>query len=1196
MMKKIITAILLLCAMTMSAQIQQQRDTLRVTLIDGTIKNFISGEIAQLDYSDPDVVNVVLYSGDTDKIVRKYIKSIRFYNRYSNPKVLLQVEDKGAYDGLFRLTANPGGAFFFVSSLASDEMLGGGGLYDALFPGIDLLTVNDAFSDALSTGWDTYYNSIYNTNTMINLLNFLPDDVKQEEAKHAHGEALFLRAYYYYQLASLFGEVPVITDNDSWKEKLSSTTPLDVWGRILLDLKDAITLLDGYSPTLTTDDSRVGKYAAEALLARAYLFYTGFYMGVHDIANGTANVTLPDGSTLTKQDVIGYVNDCVKNSGFSLVPDYRNLWPYTNRYTVNDYSYTKGKGLQWVEDDEAINPEVLFKIKYSKNASWNTTVGYSNQFALYMGVRLQEYRDVFPFGQGWGAGPVAPNLYADWQAAEPQDMRRDASIQDVTQLPNYLFGVQAHVQETQYHEKKNSPISALDGEGYAETFEKLMYGADGWGNNNYMQTGNIHPLNVIRFADVLLMQSELTGTVDGINQVRRRAGLPSISSYSLAALQQERRWELAFEGVRWNDMRRWGDDYCKAALDKQMGVSIYNEGSPASNPVGIAEYDNNQLSYAERYAVNRGFFAKPAAYQRDGALVAQQLMGLWTYDEDYTLLLDYISIGDAYITRYDPAGKEVAEGTYTITPTDNYDQRICQITFSNGSMLPMSRKYSDDEGTMTYDLISVSDDAIVLKADGKELRLRRTNSNALMINQIHGVKWSYGTYTGSNFYTGEAVTFGTYGLSSWAEPYRSQNLPSIVGIYDPYITGTAAADLASFVQANNLTVAEGEADPFAYMVFDLYNNTIKKYTADGTLINTGEFTLTIDGGSSTVLTTSVNATLVPYMYEGKGKISKEFLLRYHPTQSALADYSSPILSLRSVSAIDDMNTFWMFGQRGLTTEEFNDVLVIQRQEKDGTPSETGRYLSLSIDRERFCIYVEDAETGEQIVKVQDNSPVEFFVPYGETVTKQLRFRLKNCNDIDAVTERTFTFTNSDPLPEEIILLAGESSKSWTWDTSVTGTGGAVWGDMGYCGGAGSDVGTKGNGQWWGVNSTADFNAQVSHTDTGTNIGDGDLDAYMTFGINGTLNCYDKNGNNIRTDSYRIPDYDASNPSAWRVGMLNTKAILWPFEINSGGNIPGTYEIVYLTSDKMTLVYPDGGNFDGLGNWGEATFWHFKAKK
>ena len=61
-----------------------------------------------------------------------------------------------------------------------------------------------------------------------------------------------------------------------------------------------------------------------------------------------------------------------------------------------------------------------------------------------------------------------------------------------------------------------------------------------------------------------------------------------------------------------------------------------------------------------------------------------------------------------------------------------------------------------------------------------------------------------------------------------------------------------------------------------------------------------------------------------------------------------------------------------------------------------------------------------------------------------------------------------------------------------------------------------------------------------------------------------------------------------------MATLNTTAgtILWPYEINSGGNMPTWFDVVYLTSDKMCLVYPDKGS---QGAWGEASFWHFKAK-
>ena len=125
--------------------------------------------------------------------------------------------------------------------------------------------------------------------------------------------------------------------------------------------------------------------------------------------------------------------------------DFRNLWAYTNRCTVEDFPYTQGQGLSWVENDNAINPEALFMIKFNKQGTYvgsgDGYPGMSNQYALHFGVRGgQNYANTFPFGQGWGAGPVAPNLVADWEAAEPNDPRRAASIYDVDDLPNYERG------------------------------------------------------------------------------------------------------------------------------------------------------------------------------------------------------------------------------------------------------------------------------------------------------------------------------------------------------------------------------------------------------------------------------------------------------------------------------------------------------------------------------------------------------------------------------------------------------------------------------------------------------------------------------------------------------------------------------------------------------------------------------------
>ena len=514
----------------------------------------------------------------------------------------------GIYQNLSQVCANPQMSFFYLSTLASDDNLGGGGTNDKLMQAMDLLL--NYQNDMTHQFWTDRYQGINRANALLSGVENM--QLEDAERQQVIGEAKFLRGFFYYELASQYGRVPLVLTTEVAEP--TQPTAAELWGQILMDLRDAAENM----PSTRKSDGHVDKFTAEAMLGRAWLFYTGMYGNGDDLAaltsttyNPLTEVALPDGSTLTKQDVIGYIDDCVNNSGYSLVSDYRNLWAYTNRCTVEDYDYTKGQELKWVEDDAAVNPESMFAIKFNKLASWQTTIGYANGYALHFGIRGgQDYANTFPFGQGWGAGPVAPNLVNDWNAAESGDMRRDASVQNVNDLPNYTFGGGSwadFVQETDYYAKKQAPISAryTDGTGatqYAPVFEYVMYGENGWQNDNLMQTGNIHDLVLIRFADVLLMQSELKEDVGGINQVRDRSGLAPIGSYSLEALQKERRWELAFEGVRWNDIRRW--HIAAAALEKQTNQPVYYLGTPSTNTA-------HNGGYAARYNATAGFFKIP---------------------------------------------------------------------------------------------------------------------------------------------------------------------------------------------------------------------------------------------------------------------------------------------------------------------------------------------------------------------------------------------------------------------------------------------------------------------------------------------------------------------------------------------------------------------------------------------------------
>lgn len=524
----------------------------------------------------------------------------------------------GIYENLNAVHAYPQESFLYNAALASDDHLGGGGDNDFLMQAEDLLCSHG--TDMTNDFYKLRYEGINRANSLI---VSLPVTQMEEDIKNKFmGEAKFLRAFYYYELASMYGNVPVRTVPGD--EPITQGNIEDPWKQILQDLRDAVSLL----PAAKTADNQAGhidKYAAEAMLGRAWLFYAGMFCNGTTIADMTStsynedaitSVELPDGSTLTKQDVITAIDDCVNNSGYSLVPDFRNLWAYTNRCTVEDYDYTTGQSLKWVEDDIDVNPESMFAIKFNRLASWNTTIGYANGIALHFGVRGgQKYGNTFPFGQGWGAGPVAPNLVNDWKAAEPNDIRRDATIQDWSNSETYTYGGWSDfVQETDFYGKKWAPITAkndnVDG-GYSCTFENIMY-AGQWPNGaENMQTNNIHDLVLIRFADVLLMQSELKKDAAGLNKVRERAGLPAVT-YSLQALQNERRWEFACEGIRWNDIRRW--HIAAAALEKQTNQPTYWRGRPDTNKA-------HNGGYAARYNATAGFQKMPETQISMGTVV-----------------------------------------------------------------------------------------------------------------------------------------------------------------------------------------------------------------------------------------------------------------------------------------------------------------------------------------------------------------------------------------------------------------------------------------------------------------------------------------------------------------------------------------------------------------------------------------------
>jgi hypothetical protein len=327
----------------------------------------------------------------------------------------------------------------------------------------------------------------------------------------------------------------------------------------------------------TSSYGHANKWVAEAYLAKAYLFYTGYMTNME--GQSTSDLPLADGGSLSKSNVLAYLDDCINNSGYDLATDFRNLWPYSY---VNQSAGTtvlpwaETEGLAWVGQDGHSptfgtgNKETMFALRYS-TTSWGEGQKYNNRMPLFMGIRDNS---MVPFGQGWGWGTVNPKLWNQW---DDSDKRKVGSIIELGNADQGTAGYEADKgdHETGFFNKKYTTVQHPDPDG-VDGVKGMFYFLYDMNNGDPMQLWAAQDYILMRFADVLLMHSEISGTATGMNRVRVRAGLGEIG-YSLEALKEERLHELAFEGIRWFDLVRWGD--VNTAFDD--AINVRNSGIDA---------------------------------------------------------------------------------------------------------------------------------------------------------------------------------------------------------------------------------------------------------------------------------------------------------------------------------------------------------------------------------------------------------------------------------------------------------------------------------------------------------------------------------------------------------------------------------------------------------------------------------------
>lgn len=380
----------------------------------------------------------------------------------------------------------------------------------------------------LANTWEAYYVAIFRANTVIQKMQGVT--FSESLKKQYIAEAKFVRAYSYFTLVKLFGDVPLLTEPVEADQagKFGRSSFEQVLKLINQDLTEAAKDL----PVKYASDQtgRATSGASNALHARVVMYEIGLFKTKQESA---------------WQEVSDLTDAVIQSGAYGLLPNYAEIF----------------------EEEGENTSESVFELQY---ATTNTGYNFDNQgnaSSIYVGNRgtadMPEW--------GWGFNCPTQNLVDEF---EPQDPRLYCTVHG-NGITDYVYGVKQEV-------GKKAHLT-----GYAA--RKLAIDPAVRPSN---QSDSPFNERIIRFSDILLMKAEAAFylkqeniTRDCINQVRTRArnstypkgyeinskkytptgftdNLKDVTVSGealLKALKHERRVEFGMESLRYWDLVRWGD-------------------------------------------------------------------------------------------------------------------------------------------------------------------------------------------------------------------------------------------------------------------------------------------------------------------------------------------------------------------------------------------------------------------------------------------------------------------------------------------------------------------------------------------------------------------------------------------------------------------------------------------------------------
>ncbi len=369
--------------------------------------------------------------------------------------------------------------------------------------------------------WQDHYRGVFRTNQIITNLNRPEVQIDESVERQILAEAHFIRALLYYNLASLYGNVPLALEPSTINYRPEQATEQQVWDQVIADL----TIAKRDLPPVYADANDLGRAtvgAATALLGKVYMQLRRY------------------------PDAVRELGEVVNSNRYNLVPN------YLDNFTVAGEN----------------NAESIFEVQFSGALEG----GEQDQSSASEGSNRAQFFG--PPGNGFSDGEARRWLYDEFFLERTASGGIDPRL-DVTLFHNH-------------HENLDPTRPKLPGGDtlvYGTGFNvRYPYGSRDntrlfwrkYQTDRARNSENFHsPINhrVIRYADILLLYAEALNEVGRtgealpfINQVRQRVGLRTLEQAGLGSLSQEqmrmqimheRALELAGEGTRWTDLRRW---------------------------------------------------------------------------------------------------------------------------------------------------------------------------------------------------------------------------------------------------------------------------------------------------------------------------------------------------------------------------------------------------------------------------------------------------------------------------------------------------------------------------------------------------------------------------------------------------------------------------------------------------------------